>query len=102
MATSIKSGDVEHPEGAAILKETYSAENKLDGWAVMTKTQATSIGNTNALSEQSGVSVSAAQAPFWTRSGRLRVPGYYANSIRHCARRANSTRTTPGRQGVET
>jgi hypothetical protein len=32
-----------------------------------------SIGSTNAISEKSGDSVSAAQAPFWARSGRLGV-----------------------------
>ncbi len=39
---SLEAGNSEHPEGSAIVKEMFNAENVLEGWAVMVKTQAKS------------------------------------------------------------
>lgn len=39
MAASLKAGNTTHPKGAGIVKEMFSAEGELQGWAVSLKTQ---------------------------------------------------------------
>jgi hypothetical protein len=41
---SLKAGNSEHPAGSSIVKEMFNANNELEGWAVMVKTQAKSEG----------------------------------------------------------
>ncbi len=38
LAESLKSGNQEHPAGSAAIKEMYTKDNQLTGWAVMVKT----------------------------------------------------------------
>ncbi len=41
---SLKAGNKSHPKGAGIVKEMFSAEGELQGWAVSLKTQEDSDG----------------------------------------------------------
>ena len=41
---SLKAGNDSHPAGSAAVKEMYDADNKLQGWAVMVKTEDDSKG----------------------------------------------------------
>ncbi len=41
---SLESGQSQHPAGSAVVKEMYTADGDLEGWAVMVKTQADSAG----------------------------------------------------------
>jgi len=41
---SLKSGQSQHPAGSAVVKEMYTANGELEGWAVMVKTQSDSAG----------------------------------------------------------
>lgn len=44
IAASLQAGNSEHPAGSAIVKEMFDANNVLEGWAVMVKTQGKSDG----------------------------------------------------------
>jgi hypothetical protein len=41
---SLKAGNASHPAGSAVVKEMFSKENELEGWAVMVKTEDDSKG----------------------------------------------------------
>ncbi|MEM9142066.1 MAG: cytochrome P460 family protein [Bacteroidota bacterium] len=39
LASSLNQGNEEHPKGSVMVKEMYTENNELSGWAVMAKTQ---------------------------------------------------------------
>ena len=44
ISASLTAGNSEHPAGSSVVKEMFNANNGLEGWAVMVKTQAKSDG----------------------------------------------------------